>query len=913
MTWNSTAPPTWFRRAQWRASWSKRNGVHYLDDDIVIDLGWASLTGLSTYRKVMTGFEWGVDGEALLFTDRELTTPFGAVSGTPRYDSAHAYGNLSMRVPHSTTQQCIVLNVDSARIDQYNRLYLYATQFPVAGPQWLARTQQAALWLDTDGKLKFGVFGMDYALTTPIALNQWVRIEWRMKWAYPAQADSIYEVKLFNNPDSEAPTEVVTEPNSLFASTNATYMIGNAAPEPTPDWGADIWIDNVIVAHSEYPGPWSLLEDQPPPNPIRYSIYDYYGNEVTTGTFEEGHTWFRPLTPNGGWKPGWYRVYLTGPQTDATYGSSYGATNFCVVRDDAHFVAMPAGDTVGGYTGEAPDFVMKGVMGLGTSRLIITDLDDPTVEIATAQQELALTQAYWSDNGIPDTARANREPWCTFPYCDGSPEQLANVTAVVSALYPDCKYYEGPSNEPARNAGTATAMQAFAAAVHAGNAGAKAIGPCFVETWGWESFLDAGGGAHCDEISFHAYNAATNGDLNLGRYSLETLTDLLASHGLSSKPLWQTESVGPGIIPYGIYHPRRARKALMETLLFEQYGVPRERNNWWYDISHGFWDVPAWIENGDGSLEPAVVLGRVLAEETWGKPYSAALDFGTIGNAMYLGSVYSGASGKTVVLMATSYMTGASVTLEITGDAGPFTVVDGFGRERDIPLSKQKLTVSLTDVPSYVRLPVGATVTVYRVNGHSPLGLTASVSPSATTKQIDGATWNVIADDGYLTSYGPQTGAAPGVGRSAVPGNTTLIWVGDRTIERVVIWCEAWQPHGTLIDFDVQTYDGVGWTTRKTVTKPDPPWFSFRTDDTTQACFEETFWDEQWIFDVELDTPVSCSGVRLNVRQASYGGEPLPDNEIADGQGGGQGDSVQGYRLQEIAVVDANRYVGVAV
>ena len=34
---------------------------------------------------------------------------------------------------------------------------------------------------------------------------------------------------------------------------------------------------------------------------------------------------------------------------------------------------MPIATTVGGYNGEAPDYVMKGVMGLGTSRLIIAD------------------------------------------------------------------------------------------------------------------------------------------------------------------------------------------------------------------------------------------------------------------------------------------------------------------------------------------------------------------------------------------------------------------------------------------------------------------------------------------------------------------------------------------------------------
>ena len=69
------------------------------------------------------------------------------------------------------------------------------------------------------------------------------------------------------------------------------------------------------------------------------------------------------------------------------------------------------------------------------------------------------------------------------------------MTAVVAALYPDCKYFEGPENEPAMNAATAALMEDFADAVHAGHADAKAIGPSFVDILnlaGWDAFLAAG-------------------------------------------------------------------------------------------------------------------------------------------------------------------------------------------------------------------------------------------------------------------------------------------------------------------------------------------------------------------------------------------------------------------------------------
>jgi hypothetical protein len=32
----------------------------------------------------------------------------------------------------------------------------------------------------------------------------------------------------------------------------------------------------------------------------------------------------------------------------------------------------------------------------------------------------------------------------------------------------------------------------------------------------------------------------------------------------------------------------------------------------------------------------------------------------------------------------------------------------------------------------------------------------------------------------------------------------------------------------------------------------------------------ETYWDEQWIEDVKLDAPITCKGVRVYVRGATY-------------------------------------------
>lgn len=741
---------------------------------------------------------------------------------------------------------------------------------------------------------------------------------------------------------------------------------------------------------------------------VTYVVRDYFGNSVSTGSVSSGVQTFTVTAPGGGWKPGWYRLYLSGASSDTNFFNSCGATNFCVVRSDSHFVAMPAGNTVGGSQ-VASDMVMKGVMGVGTSRMSIYDATDPTFDpgsglnLAGCVSNLARTNTYWVAPGAPyaDSARP-RYAWTDFPdggydYLDigsgqvflckdetinGSQvfvelvagtnpgtfkarvyfpnattlvetfDNLDNtgtdtwqaaingvsnyvvyhwygvgvitthaktaigrshwngVVSVVSTLFPlGCTHFEGPRNEPEPNSQDrgviAHLMRLFAGAVHAGNPSAKAMGPTFVDlTWhdtrGWYAFFNAGGHNYCDAISFHAYNGQTNGDINLGRNTLDTFVALMDQFGVNL-PLWQTESTHSFTSVYRIYHPRRARVYLLQTLQQEQYGVPREQNNPWYDTSIGYWDYPAWLENGDGSLNPSAVMYRVLAEETWGKPFDHALDFDEPGNAMMIGNVYTGSSSAVVVIQATSFMDEGSVTLLLSGvGAGPVTVVDAFGVTSSQALVSEQCTLTLTDAPVYIRLPLGVTVSVLGVNGWAS-GPNPSISSGSLTRTIAGVNYPAIGDGGYMSDYAADVGIAP-PGFQIVPSAVQLNWSTNQTMNRVVIWCgPSWQSSGELMDFTVSTSANlVDWTVRATVSKSAPNFFEFGTDANNAGCFLETYGNEQWVFDVGF-APVSCRGLRINVTKASFGGEPLSTTTYGT-QEFGQGNPVQAYRIQEVGV-----------
>jgi hypothetical protein len=385
---------------------------------------------------------------------------------------------------------------------------------------------------------------------------------------------------------------------------------------------------------------------------------------------------------------------------------------------------------------------------------------------------------------------------------------------------------------------------------------------------------------------------------------------MLADNNQDGTELWCTESTHVFTANYGwdpshnngTYHPRRSRVPLLQTLFWEQRGLPRERNHVWYDKSHGFWSYPSFMSHGnEGSFVPYPVMYRVLAEETFGQVHDEIIDFGCDpANAIFLGSIYAAPGGaSTAVVACTSYMPDATVTFNVTGTSSPLTVVDAFGNETTAAVTAGRATVSVADIPTYVRLPSGVSVTVAHVNGWG--GPRTSVSPTATTKELGGSTTAGIADDAFLSSYGFQTGVYHSA--SDLPDTVELQWDDPVTIDRVVVVCgPVWQASSGLVDFDVETTtNGTDWTVRQTVVNDTATSFHFGTSSSSSGTKIETFWDEQYVFDVPLGTTLTCSGVRLTVRETSYGGEP--DFEAIDA--GGQGNSEQHISLQEVMVLEA--------
>jgi hypothetical protein len=367
-----------------------------------------------------------------------------------------------------------------------------------------------------------------------------------------------------------------------------------------------------------------------------YEVRDYWGTVVEEG---KGKGKTLPLAVR---QPGWYKIYLFGEKAQPPWGDIIGGTTFVIFRPNANFPKPPAvGDTFGG-TYPSMDEPLRGVCGIGPQRIPVHDLVNTKKEIERLQKDVDLDRTWY----LPFDPARKRALLFAFP--EGT-AKLDGVRVIAKHFKDAVKYWE-PRNEP--NGGASGAdfarkeMKPFYETIKGVDRSLKVIGPGTVEIrpgmLNWiDDFLKAGGGECLDAFSFHIYNCS-NGDVALTRKSMEELGQLLKRYHLEKIEKWQTEQ-GYMATYYGVYTPRaQARGTMVQLMVYEQYGLPKEHNHLWYDRSHGFWDFPTFIVNDDGSLNPGAAVLRVYAEELFGTTFAKAFAFGPAGDKIYVGNLFTG-------------------------------------------------------------------------------------------------------------------------------------------------------------------------------------------------------------------------------------------------------------------------------
>lgn len=680
------------------------------------------------------------------------------------------------------------------------------------------------------------------------------------------------------------------------AAHNSIFLAGSAVVLDFSAWAANG--STATATPQAFTGSWYLRS--------------YYGTLVTSGTL----TGATSINLGSSLPCGWYRLHLTQGTSDATYGTAAGAGQFSVVPANAHFPTITTAQDSGKRGQFGDDCIVRGVTGICTYRNALTDPTNSSYETSAAANRVL--DASWY-NSVADPVRP-RPSYGMFTSGLSNPTWATAAVPVIQRLYDNSgiEYYE-VRNEPnfaESGSATATEMQNFYNTVKSARTGAKAVGPApvnisenliqmpgppTVSTSYWHNFgaaVAAMNPVPLDAISFHAYNSVL-GDLSLGRRSFDNLVSVLTEYGLQNLPRFHSEQ-GYFALNSGVLTPRQQAQWTMQLILLqEQYNVPKEHFMYFTMADTSDYTYPSEMTTGDCNAFPLAAMGRTLSAEVYGKAFTAALDFGSPGNDMMLGSRYTDPNtGDQLLALQAAGSTDLAVDLTVTG-ASTLTTVDCFGNTGTVTVTAGKASVPTAMEPVYVRVPSGVTAVPMDMWNAAALGPNLAVTVPAVAT-ASGTSGNVTANaarmvDGKQSStYGANPGAA--ITRTHVyapyvddttgfPAWAQDTWSADQSINTVIVFCAPlWGSGGSLLDFDVQWLDadGVTWHTGPTITE------SVSDGDQASSAnviahvshaqqgnsYVENYTPGRWIYLVKLSGTVTTKAIRVAIRNATYGMNP---------------------------------------
>lgn len=618
-----------------------------------------------------------------------------------------------------------------------------------------------------------------------------------------------------------------------------------------------------------------------------WEVRNYYGDVVATGLGDIGSSLTLAPLPLG-----FYTLYLTrATPVAAPWLASAGEIRFAVVRPGGPLAARPA---LGSLRSNEPpyhgaDYPTRSFVGMGPHRTTYSLSWQHAELITTAKADTLLEQSLWAHDPVRPLRQFCHSGDSLTPENDATNGVMfQNVVSELTSV--GCMRFEvmnEPNNygvSPSRMAEMATTYQTR---LKAANPAAMLLGPCSIKVRhnDWTRDVLALAGDKFDVVSFHNYNGA-EGDLSHARRVLDGFVAALQSVGQAHKERINSEAFSYFQSVYGSYEPRlQAQWTMLEMHLLEQYGVPKENCSTFYDMQHGFWDYPSWwmhAEADEAHPGPLVPIVRVWSEELFGKAFTERLDFGAVGNHDLLGSRFeSPSTGDSVIAVQTDGRD-ATVRFQVTG-ASSIVTVSPFGAEQSTPVVGGWVSVEVSTLPVYLRLPSGVTATPevvnYGIGSGSVPGVTATASSAANSpsKVIDG-----LYENGHLDGV-QEFRAADGT----LPAWVRLDFDTPRRFDRIRVVCpRPWQGASAILDADVQILRDGSWVTVGTINE-DPLTFQWSTYKASGACYTESYWSRTCKWEFVLDEIEEATAVRVYARAVSAGGGATPATTNGAGLSGG--------------------------
>ena len=477
-------------------------------------------------------------------------------------------------------------------------------------------------------------------------------------------------------------------------------------------------------------------------------------------------------------------------------------------------------------SGDHNDITYRATLGAAGSMvryaLSATSVASDLIGVLQMEQSLNL--------GARDPARPRRRVVLTLPglaswaaqsgvYTPGGLTSFlqAVIAGGINPLNLAIEFCNEPDGDGGYGTGAAYAQvfAQFAAAVRSASPSITIIGPGTVSINStsriWiDSFLSqlaSGQGlGYLDGFSFHCYNDI-EGNLGNGQASMDALVALLTTHGIGSIPLWQTEQGYPDAYN-GTSTPRFGPRCLgAQLVLFDQYNLPCERNNYWF-VAGEYINAPyLYMTTFKGvNVYPNALMLRTWSDELAGKAYISKYTLSAPWNKVIFGNLYKGVFGSEAVLM-TDGETSLNVPVTVTGiRSGILTTVGWDGKVSTVAVANGTATINLCDLPTFIRLPAGATVTP------NPPVTSADFAAGATFSspyQIDNA--NMLNDGVWIGSQRVNNfGVVPQIQQSTASTDVPLEldFGSTQTFNMVVLSCAMpFQNDGSLLDFDLQCWD----------------------------------------------------------------------------------------------------------
>jgi hypothetical protein len=592
---------------------------------------------------------------------------------------------------------------------------------------------------------------------------------------------------------------------------------------------------------------------------VDWRVQDTLGAVVAKGRFELPLTDREPAQRDFTWTPprfGWYTV--TAEMSHQGQRLRAIGRHFGVTPKYPGMVALAEGESAGGW-GDVPRQMFAGLSNIrlhcGRAKQSVEQLEKQ-VDLAIKYGATFFVQFSDKADCTPDIVRA-----------------------AVSRLKGKVPVWE-IMNEPNFSMGPedyVRLLKELAPIIRELDPKAKVMGPdvCGIDLGWYERFYKAGGGPLVDILSIHDYEGHESIDPVHWRWKFGALGELMAKYHDAAKPVWQTERAIGGVRGENFLGPAQAVRCTLHHDLLETLGVAPEHNNHYYLNEGGYSAVPSYVWSSNGP-HPAALALRTRYAMTSGLRYAGTLDFGPTGNRLYLGLRYEGRDGSTLVLRNLGTAEGP-LELAVRG-GGKLTVIDCFGNDQFVPVKGGTATVSVGQMPVYLRLAKGQTLDVPK------LDFGRNVAPQATLHYSAPADGDLaLLNNGVLETIhaGHPNGGTDGkriwqgqlplaADGSIEPQTLELAWSKPQSVDKVILWgLRADNTFCALLDYDLQYHDGKDWVTLEKVRAAFAP---------TEAVETSLSTANTWLLDDNLHVhqfkPVTTDRLRLVVRRTTWGFVP---------------------------------------